>query len=319
MVHQTTGRLLYLHEDNGFAASPTDTTHKTFGSNPQLTTAEASNNAVPDHDPNSRLIQDLVERQFAGSFSVQFRLTADGWWLQEVLDDSPSTSGAGPYTHTYQASGTPSSMKIFAGSDETGDERQLIGCVVQTATIDVSVENEATVTLNGVYADEAPLPGSLTAQTTPSYRTLTYADGSVAIDSTTKARVQDASLTIDLGTELIQELGSRFAADYSPRVVSPSLDITKLTENEDELKAVYGGSAVSEPQTEITNTVSATLTFDRGTTGTAIEKLTFNLTGTFPESIDRPITLPTENIEDTLNRLAQDISVDLENNDSSAL
>lgn len=315
-------RVAYLHEDNGFKSSPNDSTYKTFGADATLTTLEGSNNAVRLFDPSSREAADIIEQQFEGSWTAEFTLT-NPWWLQTLIDESPSTSGASaPYTHTYSGD-VPDSSRIYTYDEANDIERELLGCVAVSATISADVGGNVTVTLEGAYADESSnsSPGSPVSQPTTSYRPMTFAEATVERPSgTTLSLVQNASLSIQNNTDLIRELGSRFAVDYSPKVRAASIDYTDIKEDDNEKQRMYGSSTAQSPQADVDNTTTLDFVFDNGDTGSSKNSLTISLSTVFPDQYGLSgAGDPEADLEGTLSEMAASVSATAENDQSSAL
>jgi len=86
-------RLAYLWEDNGFRADPADTDMKPFGIDTQLSTKEGANNAVRLFNPDDPRAQQIIEQNFAGTFTVEFTLT-NPWWLRAVIGESSDDGNA---------------------------------------------------------------------------------------------------------------------------------------------------------------------------------------------------------------------------------
>lgn len=311
-------RVMFLHEDAGFASSPSDTTYKTFGADATVSRLEGSNNAVRVFNPGNREAANIIEQAFNGAFSVEFTLTSP-WWLQEVITDSPSTSGSSsPYSHSFDGK-TPSSMRVYTYDENADSARELIGCVIQSASFSASVGGNVNVTLEGAYADEAltETPSSPEGQVKTTERAMTFAEATVERpSSTTLSLIQNASLTINNNTDIISELGTRFGVDYSPKIRTASIDYGDIKEDDSELKRMYGDS--TEPQSDVDNTTSIDFVFDNGDSGASKNALTVSLTTTFPDSYGvSGIGDPEADLEGTLSEMAASVSATAENSTSS--
>lgn len=281
-------RAVFLWEDNGFAASPTDSSHKTFGADVTVDSAELSNNPTNFFDPGSREAAERVAQAFDGSWSVSFTLANP--WIWRAVIDTPSTSGTGPYTHTFSGE-TPSSMRILLGSEVNTNERVLKGCVASTCTLDVADNGSVDVTLSGAYADEDETSGSLQSQVSESFEPLLFHDGSLTVDSTTYTLVQSGTLTIENNIDLVPALGQRVPADYSPKVRSTTVDwsqIVNTVDGDSVLQQSYGGGTTPSTRMDSDDEVDGTLVFDNGESGANQNKQTVKFNSTaFPDDYGR--------------------------------
>jgi len=320
--HET--RVAYLWEDNGFNAAPTDSTHKTPGANAQVNTTEGTNALRRVFRPGKRTAIDQLALVFEGSFALQATIT-NPWFFRALLG-APNDTDNGDGSYTYDYTGTsPDTMQIIEGHEQSGKERVLSGCMVTRVSIETSVEEEATVAIEGAYADEELKdPASLTAQpkATDTYDPMTFAEGSVSIDGATEGYVQNMTVTIEANVDPIREMGTRIIADYNPKVLAPSLDFGKIHEgSHDNLKAMYGGSSASSPQEDADdNKVDVVMTFDNGkSAGSGINKADLTVTGTLTESYDESgIGDPRADLEETVNRAGEDFNVSWTNEEASA-
>ncbi|AGM11980.1 hypothetical protein DNAM5_121 [Haloarcula californiae tailed virus 1] len=316
-------RVSYLWENDGsdnpdFATdSPSDSDNKPFGSDATMNTLEGSNNAVRVFDPNDREAREVIEQNFEGSWSVEFTLT-NPWWLRGVIHYDVSTSGASaPYTHDYDGD-IPYSMRIVQGTEATGTERVLKGCVISSAEISASVGGMVNVSLQGAYADEDLDTGGVgAAQPTVDERPLHFAHATLKRDGATLSLVQNASLTIENNIDLIRELGSRIAADYSPKQRTVDISYGDIVEDETEVQRMYGSGTT--PQNTVENDKPMTFTFDDGGSGSDKNAVTFNIGGAFPNSYSRSgIGDPEADLEGSLSEMAATIDASAENETSSA-
>lgn len=292
----TRGVFLWEDDSNGdidFATdSPDDSTYKTFGDDVTFPDAQMDNDPVDLFDPGSREAAKRIGQMFSGTWGAEFVLSNPEFWKAVVAD--VSTSGASPpYTHTFSGE-VPWPMRIVLPVEPTGNERILKGCVVATCTIDVADNGTVNVSLNGAYADEeetSPGTGSITSQVSSSDEPLMFADGSLTFGGTTYSLVQSVTLTIENNVDLIPELGSSFAVDYSPKVRRTTIDWGKIVENDNLLTTAYGGGSATSPQDRMDSDAefSGDLTFDNGeASGNADQnKHVINLSGVFPDTYGR--------------------------------
>lgn len=314
-------RAVYLWEDTFATDAPADSTYKTFGHDVTVTSAELSNNPTDLFDPGSREATERIAQAFEGSWGVEFTMT-NPWFWRAVIAEASSTAvdsdGDGTtdyHEHTFDGE-IPDSMRLVLPVESTSNERILKGCVVSSCTVEASDNGTVTVTLEGAYADEEENTGvSLTSQTTPSMDPATYADGELTVSGTTYSLVQSVTLTVENNIDLVPELGSRFAADYSPKPRTTEVDFDKIVEGDSNLLTAYGGSG-SSPANRVdgSDEVSGSLTFDTGS-----ESQTLNFAGALPDSYGRSGTGDPEADYLENNTLgARQVDVVAQNNTSTA-
>lgn len=319
--HQS--RVSYLWEDDSsgnpdFAtSSPNDTDNKPFGSDASLNTLEGSNNAVRVFDPNSREAREVIEQHFEGSWSVEFTLT-NPWWLAGVIDYDVGTSGSSaPYTHSFDGD-IPYTMRIVQGTEDIGSERILKGCVIASAEISTSTGGMVTVSLDGAYADEDLSTGGVgAAQPTVNERPLHFAHAKVQRDGSTVSLVQNVSVSIENNTDLIRELGSRIAVDYSPKKRSIDVSYGDIVEDSSEVQRMYGSG--TSPQNTVENTKPITVEFDDGGSGSDKNSLTFNIGGAFLNSYSRSgVGDPEADLEGSMSEMATTVDAAADNSTADA-
>jgi hypothetical protein len=307
----------FLFEDNGFASSPNDSTHKPFGQDARLTTRDATNSLQRVSNPGSRDTNELVETNFEGSWAVEMNLSATEW-LQLLYGSPSSTSNTDSTTLSYTPDTLPTSFQIVEGTQATGAETLLQGCIVTSASIDLTQGEVATVSLEGNYATEDHTPStSLTSQPSVSEDTLAFQDATLNRDGSELDLMQSASLTLNPNVRLVYDFGSRTAEDFGVGRFETELTGTRVVNSDDDKTRIYGGASATSPQTDITNEQDMTFTFDNGRGGADIKTVTFNVSGATPESFSRAnIGDPDSNLEDELSEMALSVSVDVENGDN---
>jgi hypothetical protein len=309
-------RVNWIREDS-FTTAVLNPTPKVPGANATLDTAEATNNGTRIYLPASRTAVDIKAGSFDGAWAISGALT-NPWWL-ETIYGSPNTTdnGDGTYTHTFEM-GEPTSFQILEGYEtSTTAERALKGCVPARAVFDPSVGEDGVVpfTWEGFYATESvDTDVSLTSQDTLDHDEFDYSDAQLDVDGTEQAIVQNASVELVVDpVEGIDAFGSRFAIDYVAGAFNPVVDYTKVKRDADALQQVYGGT--TSMQEEVPQ-APLTLDFDNGkAAGSGKNQVTFNGTGSFAESYgeEGPPGDPTARIDENLNRMLEDISVDATN------
>lgn len=309
--------LVYRWEDGGWTASPADTSPKTFGKDATLTTFEGSRNAVEVFEPNSREVEDWIEQNFEGSWAVDF-VFANPWWLRGLIDTASTSGTSAPYTHTFSGE-APSSLQIVTGNTKSGEDWTLKGCVMASATISVEVTGNVTVSINGAYAElEEGQPSTQESQVSETEEAFNFVDASLAIGGTTQRLIQSLELTVANNTDLVNELGTETAVDFSPKARMLTVDHvqTRDDQSDDGIERFLGS----------TNTLSApsedalTILLDNGETGSAAQSVQFDLTSAFPNEFSVSNTGdPDSNIENSLTNRPVGLTATAENDSDTAL
>jgi hypothetical protein len=222
--------VLYDHEPS-FDSAPSSPSPKVFGSNVTMDTFEGSHEAVRIFNAE-RDAADIIEQIFDGAWSVTGELSEPPWWLGTVWGSPVSTEITSPtYEHDYSldSGGDPRSIRIYAPTEGFSNYEYLPGCVASTLTIDQSVPGNPEFTLSGAYARE-PQDDNTVDLTVPdlSERTFNNRKASLTVGGDTVGIVQNATLTVETNTDLINELGTGHAVDFSPKVFAPSIDYEKI-------------------------------------------------------------------------------------------
>lgn len=307
--------------DFGVGSGTEDDDEKPFGGDASLSQFEGGNNAVDIFEPNSREMAQLIAQHFDGAFTVDYEWT-NPWWIKSVISD-PSTedNGDGTYTHTFDGD-VPFPMVICAGYDEraTGedqqDERYLEGSVVQQATIDTSVEGTADVSLSGAYVNEDYQEDvSLTDQPSLNFDAMTFADAMLHLDGSMISLVQDASVEIQNNTDIIRELGTRVGVDYSPKARVPTVDYTKIREENTEVEDMYGEEAATSVQQNVETSKDMKFEVDNGaSSGSGMSQAQFDMGGSFPDTMSTEnLGDPQEDLQESINRRLQTIVAEATN------
>lgn len=272
------GDVVYKFEDNGFASSPTDTSFKGFGGNVSMDTFEGSHEAVRVFNAD-RKAAEIIEQVFDGSWSITGELGAEPpWWFQAIWG-SPTTSGTGPYTHTYSLSsgGDPETLQLYTPTDGFANYEVLYGCAVATMTIDQSHPNSPEFTLSGAYAQEPSRESSQTV-TVPALSESTFNNrtADVTVGGTRVAKAQTSQVEIQTGMELTGEIGAGDMTDFVPRAFEPNPTYDKIVDDGqsvDLLSRFTGGSQVTTD-----------LAWNNGESGTSEYEVSIDMTGSFPNS-----------------------------------
>ncbi|MFB6284579.1 MAG: phage tail tube protein [Halobacteria archaeon] len=317
-------RLSYLWEDDGsgnpdFATgSPSDSDNKPFGSDASLKTHEGANNAIEVFDPNSREAREVIERNFEGSWSVEWILT-NPWILRAAIDNNVSSSGTDPTTHTYSGE-VPYSMRLVVGNEQTGHERILKGCVLSSISFSADVGGMVKVSADGAYADEKLNQNvTLTSQPSINERPMTFAQAQVDRAGSTLSLIQNAQVQIQNNIDLLNELGTRTPVDYSPKQRTATISYGDIVEDDAELTRMYGDSAATAPEPKVDNSKKIEFIFDNGKSGASKNLLNLTLKNCIPDSYSRSGQGdPEADLEGELSEVAAGLEATAENSTGTA-
>lgn len=292
------------------------------GANCRLATAQATNNGTRITLPASQVAVDIEEGTFDGAWALEGVLTNP--WLFQSIYGAPSTvdNGDGTFTHTYSLGG-PDSFHILEGYETSqNDERKLQGCVTARWACDPTVDaGEGTPWVaEGFYATESVVEATtLTSQDTLDEDPLDYGDATLSLGGAAESIVQNASLELAWDPiEPIQAFSSRFALDFVAGLFTPTVQYSKIKQDDASLTDTYGGS--TSMQEDIENQSKFELDFDNGiAAGSGKNRILFEGSGdSFPESYDEDGPgNPRQAILENLNRLIENIDVKATNETSS--
>lgn len=273
------GDIAYLFENNGFDASPTDSTFKGFGGNARLETFEGSHQAVRVFNAG-RTAAEIIEQTFDGAWSITTEgFTEPPWWFSTIYGSPSSTETAttGLYDHVYDLANNndPQSLRLYMPTDGFSNYKRIGGCVVASVTVDQDSESSPTVTITGAYASEPEQESSL-SPSVPSFAESSFTNrhAELKFDSTTVGRAQNTTLTLQANTELVGEIGSEDAVDFSPKAFEPSVTWDKIlwtTQSVDPLSVWKTASQVT-----------IELIYDNGASGTDQYIVDFNVSEALP-------------------------------------
>lgn len=305
--------LLAYDWEDGFRNAPASDDKKPFGVDAALTTKEGSNNAVRLFEPGDPEAAQIIEQQFAGTFTVEFTLS-NPWFLRALITEA-SSNGTAPTTHTFDGfPGDP--MRIFTGTETTSTYRELQGAVVQSATFTFNIPGTVDVSLEGAYAYEDADAASFT-QPTLNYRALSHHDSLLSRGGTDLTFEQSLTLSVNLNVDMVPELGERFPVDYSPKQRNPSIDYARIVQDTSDQERAYGGATTL--QDKIENTADIFVEASNGKTGSDKNLIRIELDDAFPDSVSRSgIGNPEEDLEDELSEMAPSIRAVAENGTSTA-
>jgi hypothetical protein len=134
--------------------------------------------------------------------------------------------------------------------------------------------------------------------------------------ATFQALIQDVSVTLAANTEMEDELGTRFSVARSYLNFEPDVSFTRLVNDEtkdDQKSLMYGSTTAKEPQeTLVDSEIDGEVVFDVGLAN-ELNKYTFNLNGTFPDSFTRSNVASVEDVlEEEVDRFVKDVEVVVE-------
>jgi hypothetical protein len=249
-----------------------------FGQGVELSISR-SNNAERIYGVGSRNASATINKQFAGSFSVNGALS-NAYWLLGVLGANADAGTTGAYTHTYTEANILPSFTIKTGFElgTTDFLSALIGCVVNQCTITAAVNEALRFSLEGTYRYEN-LSTTLISNNVDVEPIFTFAHGSIEMpDGTDIAAIQNFELTIVENAEPVYGVGSRFMSAVVAKNREYNFSMTAAFNNYTALLTYFmnGTASASAPSegsgTEIA-TIELTFTNDDG------DILDINLTG----------------------------------------
>lgn len=250
---------------------------KTFGNGKKLTGLKRKNNILRLYDMGYRNAQVLVPLKFEGAASMEFALCNP--WIFKAILGAPTTTGAGPYTHTFAESDTLTSFTIENDvKTDTAHVSKLLGCIAGQTTLSMVLGEIVRVKMDMPFANETA-SASTSANVAETFTPMTFANGTLEMpNGSSIAGIQNLDLTIDQKPNPQWDGGSRFAQlcpllnrEYTFRAsLSMRASATML-------EKLYGGS--SGPVAAPAETATLELTFDNGLTGTNQRNIVALLTG----------------------------------------
>lgn len=151
-----------------------------------------------------------VFKQVEGRLGVEF-LLSNPWIFKAVLG-SVTSSGSGPYTHTYTMTKIPTSIEAEVGATLSGSTvvRLLRGCIVDSLSITATVGDVVRARCGLLYAKE--VSGTSSSPIVDTFEPYVFQHATLETPSgTVLAGVQTFDLTIRNNAMLTYHLGSREA------------------------------------------------------------------------------------------------------------
>ena len=299
------GDVSYVFEDAGFDTTPTDETFKNFGGNATLDTFDGSHNAARVFNAD-RKAAEVIEQTFDGSWSITLSgFTEPPWWLAGLFGQPESTLLSGSlYEHSYALANdnTPVSLRLYAPTDGFSEYKVLPGAVIASVTVDQDADGPPDITLDGAYARE-PITETALSPEPPAFSqsTFTNRDAELQSDGQTVGRAQSTSLNLQGNTEMIGEIGSENAVDFTPRAWEPSTDWEKI---------LFVGQNVDPlAQFEAGGTYTTKLAYDNGETGDTQYSIAIEVSGGIPNDwSESGRNDPDADLTESLSELAADVS-----------
>ena len=273
------GDVLYVFEDDGFDTDPLDDTPKIFGGNAIMDTFEGSHEAVRVFN-HERFAAEIIEQVFDGAWSVSFDLGAEPpWWLAGVFGQPESTELVAPlFEHVYSlGESDPVPLRLYLPTDGFDEYEVVPGCVIATVTVDQTHPNNPDVTISGAYARE-PFPSDALTLEVPEFseRTFSNRQGTVSVGNDEVGRSQNTNYQIETGAEMIGEIGSGSAVDFTVRAFEPDVTHDKILWVEQVVDLLERFKAAE--------TATVGLEYNNGADSADEYAINFEATGAFPNS-----------------------------------
>lgn len=333
---------VYVWEDdtdfNQSPGSPSDSTHKIFGTNETMDSQDRENNPERMFRPFNREAEEIIEQQFDGSWSADFTL-ANTWWLQFFFGAPTTTevTAGSEYEHLYETDPRtpPKSAHLIEETHYPGGQIEQVvytGCAASSIDVDVSTEDTISVSLDGLYAQDHTFLGSdgdlaygdasdgIGSQPSTSYRAQHFGNATLSVDldddgtADMKRLIQDTSISMEGNVEGEYEIGSRIIAVPSYLQYEPSMDYTGLVGLDivdGERRNAYGSAAAdTQQETMDSSQILAQLEVDNGLGLGDQQQVLFEMSGAFPDSYSRNnVGDPQEALEEDITRMLTNLTV----------
>jgi len=203
-----TGAFAYLRYgwESSFGSGAT-TRDKVFCRGQRVTALGDRHNLQVIHELGYREAKGWAYKQFEGTISVE-GILSNPWWIRALMG-AVSTSGTGPYTHTFTKANTLPSMEIEVGfQGEGGNVVQLLrGACINSATISTAVGEMVALRLDIWYGSRVS-GSTLSSAIVDSFAPFTMAHAFLEIPSgTVIGEVQNLEITITNNLFRLYEIG----------------------------------------------------------------------------------------------------------------
>lgn len=295
--------------------------NKEFGYDTKLSWT-ASNSTERLYNTGSGYAQKLPALQYSGTWNADFALS-NPFWLRSVLGGAPTTTGSGPYTHTWTIANSGITQTTQSIATEVGfdlDANSVItlqGMKVNNMTVSASVGEVSRVRLEGTYKDETEGTSLDGSPATESEEPLTFAYASFTLGGVTIADVQSVEISHGNSQEPLGALGSRFITKLvdKQKVLQYKFNVPYEVAS-DYLEDFYGGG--TGPVAIPAETSAVVLAWNNGASSTDNRQLTFTTSGHQILDISFPVS-PNEIVKNDVTVIARTYtSVVAVNNTSSA-
>lgn len=258
-------------------ATVTSTADKVFGEGQKISNLTRRNNIEKVFACGSRNAQKQVAKAYEGSISVESNL-ANPWFFRALLG-AHTTTGAGPYTHTFSEADEIESISIFNNvQSDTASVSKLLGCKIATCTLNNSVGELTRVKLDMAYANET-LTSTTTSKVSESFDLYTFAQATLELPtSSTLALIQNCELTIANNPEMLWGLGSRFGQAQPVKQREYSCRIGQAFQSSSDLLTKLYGASTGANST-VSEAATLKFTYTNGLTSTNARSITLTFTG----------------------------------------
>jgi hypothetical protein len=337
----------YDWEDTFGTAAFNDSTDKAFGLQQRLTSWTLNHSRKDLPQLNQVEVKDFAYGQQNGSLGIDFVLSNP--WVFTALYGATTTTGSGPYVHTWGTTGdisgaktiTPFSVEVgFAAEgppagSPTNIVRQAKGCILNSLNIgcgiDETVNCSADIsygseTDNGTTYHSSPPTDDVNFPYTFAHGELRWYDSGGDTDAagSVVAQLQSANVSFAQNSALLYGIGSHRSVSAFRRVFDITGSFTASWVDNRQLLQLL--DQIEKPLTKSTirsgvagAAVDAVLTFDNGGSGVAKKAITLKLSGVSPDSISIDGIQPVEPVFENIAWRAKTASVVADNNISTAL
>lgn len=264
-----------------------ETNWKNFGHNLKITNLEIDNAVAKQYGIGNYDAASQVGLAFSGKIGLEFIL-GDPWMFSALTGNISVDAGATPYTHTFlNTAATPAALSAMKSMTidlsyafSTASHHTLKGCVIDSLTMKLAVDEPVVCNLEMSFADAAWTEAAATTRVNPTDAPYTFAYASVEFPtSTTLNNVQSCDLTISRNPEIRRGLGSRTGAFFITKQSDYDIKLNLPFDVKTLMAYAFGSSSSSSPTTIMTETSDMRILLDNGAATTASRKLDMNFTG----------------------------------------
>ena len=242
--------------------------------------------------------------------SSEFVLS-EPWVLRTVLDNVASVVGT-PDMHTFTPTKEIQPFSLGIGMDLTtaNQNRVLLGCLARSLSLRTSLGEVVRGTLDVISGKERAVSTTLSAAIAPDddFPVYTFEHASIELPGgTTLAEVQSMDLTMTTNAELLYGVGNAEAVNGRRGL----MEITGRFQLTMKDNVNYGYVNAR------TDVAALNMKFTNGATGNELREIEFQLTGLSLAQHTVDSVEPNENILESLDFQAKNISAVAKNNDAS--